>query len=210
MTETRREKELRFRRMHVAEAAEVLFAEKGFDGTTMDQLALRAELSKSTLYTLFQSKDELLFFMHLVDARVGFEMLKGCADSEKTGLARLACYGRRLFEFYQRHPAKLRLRTFLDSRGVDRAKIAPQIQAEDRLHRYRERALLQGILEVGIEDGSLRSDLDLEQVMLHFVYSLHAIAKQSLFPTHIFDLDPHESFANYLSLFLRGVRGQGE
>jgi AcrR family transcriptional regulator len=55
----RRERERRQRRLCIVEAAESIFSERGFEGTTMQQIADRAELSKATLYLYFKSKEEL-------------------------------------------------------------------------------------------------------------------------------------------------------
>jgi AcrR family transcriptional regulator len=41
-------------------AARQLFAEKGFDKTTVDEIMERANLSKGTFYTYFKSKEELI------------------------------------------------------------------------------------------------------------------------------------------------------
>ncbi len=40
-------------------AAEELFSEKGFAKTTMDDIAAKAQYSKRTIYTYFESKDEI-------------------------------------------------------------------------------------------------------------------------------------------------------
>jgi len=57
---SRKEKEEAFRRDLVLDAAESLFAEKGFDGTTVSDIASRSELAKGSLYQLFQSKEEII------------------------------------------------------------------------------------------------------------------------------------------------------
>jgi AcrR family transcriptional regulator len=57
---TRKEREEAFRRDLVLDAAESLFAEKGFDGTTVAEIAERSELAKGSLYHLFQSKEDII------------------------------------------------------------------------------------------------------------------------------------------------------
>ena len=57
---TRKEREEAFRRDLVLDVAERLFAEKGFDGTTVADIAERSELAKGSLYHLFQSKEEII------------------------------------------------------------------------------------------------------------------------------------------------------
>lgn len=55
----RRKRERTERREQILEAAEQVFLERGLSGTTMEEVASRAELSKGTLYLYFKSKDEL-------------------------------------------------------------------------------------------------------------------------------------------------------
>jgi AcrR family transcriptional regulator len=57
--EERRERELELRRADVLAAAAAEFAEKGFDGAQMSALAARAEVALGTLYSLFESKEQL-------------------------------------------------------------------------------------------------------------------------------------------------------
>jgi AcrR family transcriptional regulator len=57
--EERRERELELRRADVLAAAAVEFAEKGFDGAQMSAIAGRAEVALGTLYSLFESKEQL-------------------------------------------------------------------------------------------------------------------------------------------------------
>lgn len=49
-----------FHRGSILAAAERLFAEKGTEKTTMDDIAREAEYSKATLYVYFQSKEEII------------------------------------------------------------------------------------------------------------------------------------------------------
>ncbi len=58
-TEARKEREKALRREAIQNAAMHLFFDQGFEGTTMDQIAEKAELSKGTLYLYFSSKAEL-------------------------------------------------------------------------------------------------------------------------------------------------------
>jgi len=47
-------------RQHIFESALVLFREKGFDATTMQQIAERAEVAKSAAYYYFPSKEAII------------------------------------------------------------------------------------------------------------------------------------------------------
>ena len=57
-TKERKEREKEVRKKTILEAAKTVFFQKGFQGTTMDQIAEVAELSKGSLYLYFPSKEE--------------------------------------------------------------------------------------------------------------------------------------------------------
>lgn len=50
-----------FHRSHIMAAAKTLFSAKGMDGTSMDDIARRAEYSKSTIYVYFSGKDDIYY-----------------------------------------------------------------------------------------------------------------------------------------------------
>jgi len=96
----------------IREAAAALFLEKGYQGTSMDDVAAAARISKQTIYTHFASKEEL--FADLVLGNVErveefvstmAETVNGAGDLEE-GMRRLA---RRYIRLVAR-PEVLRLR----------------------------------------------------------------------------------------------------
>ena len=52
---------VQFHRSHITEAAKELFSAKGLEGTTMDDIAAKAEYSKSTIYVYFSGKDDIYY-----------------------------------------------------------------------------------------------------------------------------------------------------
>ena len=58
-TKERKKREKKARKDAILEAAKGVFFEKGLQGTTMDQIAEAAELSKGSLYLYFPGKEEL-------------------------------------------------------------------------------------------------------------------------------------------------------
>lgn len=74
---TKKERLATFNRNNILEAAESLFAEKGLDKTSMDDVAKGADCSKSTIYVYFRSKEEIrdsIILMHMEGLR---DALKG-------------------------------------------------------------------------------------------------------------------------------------
>lgn len=66
--EKRRERERQRHREEIMEAAEAVFAEKGFHNTTVEEVAARSEFSVGTLYNFFSSKEEL--YKSLIEKRI--------------------------------------------------------------------------------------------------------------------------------------------
>lgn len=56
---SRKERERIYKRQEIINAAREVFAHRGFSAATLDEIAERAEFGKGTLYSYFQSKEEL-------------------------------------------------------------------------------------------------------------------------------------------------------
>jgi DNA-binding transcriptional regulator YbjK len=66
----------------ILDKAEILFAEKGFDGISMDELARKAKVNKAMIYYYFSSKDKL--FGSLIERRINeFDLLLNSLDLDK-------------------------------------------------------------------------------------------------------------------------------
>ncbi|MBW1659496.1 MAG: TetR/AcrR family transcriptional regulator, partial [Deltaproteobacteria bacterium] len=68
----RKEREKNQRRKKILKAAEKVFAKRGFQGATIQEIALEAELSVGTIYNFFSGKDALysvILISHLDEMR---------------------------------------------------------------------------------------------------------------------------------------------
>ncbi|NUW37855.1 TetR family transcriptional regulator [Nonomuraea sp. SMC257] len=61
MEETRRERKKRLTRQRIAMVAVALFAEQGYEETTVAQIAAAADVDPKTFFNYFRSKDDVLF-----------------------------------------------------------------------------------------------------------------------------------------------------
>lgn len=89
--QARRQRELELRRADILAAATEVFAERGFEGAQVSEIASRAEVSLATIYVLFDNKEglyrALLQEVSLdIFARVG-ELVKGIEDPVENLLA---------------------------------------------------------------------------------------------------------------------------
>src|SRR5512138_3987744 len=66
---TRRQAQARQTRLQIAEAARVLFLEKGYAGTTIEAIAEKSNVAPETIYATFKNKRKVLSF--LFDISIG-------------------------------------------------------------------------------------------------------------------------------------------
>lgn len=79
----RKEREKDFRRRQIQAAAKELFILKGFNSTTIDEIAERAELSPATIYLYFKNKEELYASINLITLQELFNEIKKVYNNKK-------------------------------------------------------------------------------------------------------------------------------
>ena len=100
----RREEEKERRRLEIIEAAEALYAQKGWDAVTMDQVARSARLSRALVYVYFRDKEDLLFAITsraLEELRHRFEK---AAAAYPLGIDQVSAMGHAYALFQQERP----------------------------------------------------------------------------------------------------------
>lgn len=162
----RRERERARKRKEMADAAEKLFREQGFDEVTMDHVAEAAEFSKRTLYQYFGSREELVCAC-IREAFAAFDRyLEPILRGAETGRDKLLALGRAHSSFRNDHRyyhGAIAYSIF----GLDDA--APARGPEGEACRiwveemYRK---IEGFLRLGCGDGSIRCGLDERRVAL--------------------------------------------
>src|SRR5579859_3613513 len=82
----RREEEKERRRAEILDAAEALYARKGWDALTMDQVARSARLSRALVYVYFRDKEDLLFAIGERAVRLLLDRFKAAAAGTTLGM----------------------------------------------------------------------------------------------------------------------------
>ena len=89
----RRERQKQDRERRILAAARRLFDRKGYDATSMENVAARAGLAVGTLYNYFPSKEELLFAISRADTepllRIGEAILADLPDDPAEAIGAL-------------------------------------------------------------------------------------------------------------------------
>lgn len=107
----------------ITEAAEKLFAERGYDGTTVGEIAAEAQCSVGAFYARFKDKESLLLHVHAGQCRQLVERIEFLCDllrAENAGLEEMV---RQLVRGLFRHAAGRRslTRVFIHRSGSDPA-----------------------------------------------------------------------------------------
>ena len=153
----RREEEKERRRLEIIEAAEGLYAARGWDVLTMDQIARAARLSRALVYVYFKDKDDLL----LAIAGRGMEKLaerfREATRNVERGLDKMEAMGRAYIVFGTEFPHYFDAETRFQSGhklGEDRPCEADCGLAATKVH-----DVLVDTLRLGLADGSIRPDI---------------------------------------------------
>jgi len=195
----RRERERKRHREEILEAAEAVFAEKGFHRTTVEDVAARAEFSVGTLYNFFSSKEEL--FTSLIEKRIEqlsttvtevLEEVKAPEEAVRVLLRSRINHAFRhqgiisldLLEYLHDHPLKMRQKM-----GALREQIQNRL-----IEFFRE----------GMASGEFRSDLD----PFDMTIALESLSHGFLFEwlTNPKRVDLRDKYEVIIRLFFDGVR----
>lgn len=97
---SRKDREKILRKQEIMKAAAQLFAKKGFNHTTLEEIAAKAEFGIGTIYNYFQSKEEI--FKSIIDNTFdrSYEILNQCVKETPSLIDFFKVYTRKVFEFY--------------------------------------------------------------------------------------------------------------
>jgi AcrR family transcriptional regulator len=155
----KRDKLTEFNRGIILEAAKALFEEKGMPQTTMDDIAKQADVSKSTIYVYFRSKDEIYYTL-IYDSMVMLKerlagVLENNADFEETYFT--IC--RMLADFQREHP--LYFDGMMNEIGTSEEDFAQCPVLRDIFETGEEtNAIMADALRRGMDSEFLKADLE--------------------------------------------------
>lgn len=158
----RRERERLERRQSILTAAYELFVEKGYDATTMDDIAERAELSKPTLYAHFKNQDEL-YLVIVAEGLLPLEQTFRKIIARKNGVEeKIKALYIALSRYYLDYQEFYRLGELFYQDNV-RRKISPGLAEEINERLGRLLTMAADLIREGISTDVFRQDLNPEQ-----------------------------------------------
>ncbi len=101
-TRERRERERKMRKNQILSAARELLAENGIAGTSMNQIAERAELSVGTLYIYFKNKEDLYASLQEEGLDLLYDSITKAVEKGGTPLDKLRQIARTYLKFSEK------------------------------------------------------------------------------------------------------------
>lgn len=171
---TRREREKQARYDAILDAAELVFSEKGYDRTSMDDIARTASLSRALLYVYFKDKAAIQRSIILRAGESLCRRFEQARDTATTGLAQITAMGEAYYQFYLEEPDYFSALTKASTAMTE----ADEQQAMDMMcSESGLMELMEGAIRLGLEDGTLNRDRihNPEQTALYLRGALHGV-----------------------------------
>ena len=185
----------------IAAAAQV-FAQKGFSGTVMAEIAACAGIGKGTIYEYFNSKEDLFFAVFEwymkqsgAAATVGISVLGGSAASRlmalsdsliRTWVTMMDVYSL-VMEFWAASAS---------------SQMRKRFKAAFR-HGYEDfRNIVSSLIQNGVELGEFRSDIDSDATAAALVGTWDALLLQAWFDDNF---DPVTTAENFMTVVINGL-----
>jgi len=153
----RRDEEKERRRLEIIEAAEGLYAERGWDAVTMDQVARAARLSRALVYVYFKDKDDLLLAIASRAMQRMAERFRHAAMTHPRGIDKVRAIGHAYIAFAGEFPHYFDAETRFQAHRAGSGGTATEhacVLAADGVH-----AVMLDVLEQAMADGSVRRDI---------------------------------------------------
>jgi TetR/AcrR family transcriptional regulator len=153
----RRGEEKERRRAEILDAAEALYAKKGWNALTVDQVARSARLSRALVYVYFRDKEDLLFAIGERAMRLLHDRFKAAIAGTARGMDQVDAIGRAYMGYAHEFPHYFDFCTRFQSHSMEADSStnegACQVAGDQVLG-----TVVQAI-ETGIRDGSIRADV---------------------------------------------------
>lgn len=204
----RKSREKQKRRKEILETAEKLFSgKKGLDAT-MDDLAVKTELAKGTLYLYFPNKKNIL--IALTERGIGLlrKRLSRVIDETKTGVEQLSDNGDKFVEFLKEKPFYSTLILKFEKTIITDSETGSKVLLIEPVLE-----ILYKILQKGKSDGTIRSDIGTKELvtilwsqMLGILSTLHG--REEIMK--IYGVDPDWIIRGHYRVIMNGLAEEKE
>ena len=153
-----RSEKSKLRKKTILEAAEKLFVQKGYEATGMDEICMLSSLSRRTVYSYFDSKQEILYAImseHLSSLKKEFETIIKDNDDFMICWKQIFCAK---LSFNRNCPMDVKLIQSTRSKEIQKNMDSEALQKIISIGQRIEE-MLAGIMEKGVAEGIVRDDI---------------------------------------------------
>ena len=182
------------RRKEIFAASVHLFLEKGFNETSMREIAVAARIGKSTLYDYYKSKDEILVSYFANEIAVITARAEEIIQANSTIAGKL------------RGVMQMHLAYLVDSRqtflklSFEAQRLSAESQDQIQIYRHAYQDMLRELIEEGIRRGEFRPVNSL--FTARSIFSMLSIAVFTTRPTGT----PEEMLEQALGILFEGIK----
>lgn len=204
----RKQREKEARRNRIIEAAKKVFLEKGIERATMKEIAQEAELSKAALYLYFKNKEELTFELLHISFSMIQDLIRQVDGDGGSGYEKLERAAAMFRQMYREQPEYIYFSLVMEQYSYSISNNLPTTQKCMQLIDEIEQSVV-ALLKEGIEDGSIRADLDAEKSAVLFLHMSISFIQRISMMKGIFsidsDYDTYELVDHMFSVFLHSL-----
>ncbi|GAA2181175.1 TetR/AcrR family transcriptional regulator [Brooklawnia cerclae] len=215
--EERRQQSMELKKRDIVDAAERVFFSKGYQSSSMNEVAKDAEFSKRTVYTYFTSKEQIYFEIMIRGYRLLLDRLE--RDLRETNpadaLQELRCIFLTLFSFGQDHPDHFRAIMDYETKGSDNRPGVPD-ESRDECYRLGEQLFghLAHALARGRAEGTFSDVADCGSAALTLwacaIGVLNTALKKASYLEGYHHVDPDEFVASSFDMITRLISTGGD
>jgi len=196
------------RRNQILDAAEGVFFERGFEGTSVDAVAEVATVSKGLIYLYFANKHELFLGLTLRGLEELHRRMVEATESAEadTGLKKYRAIGVAYLRFSQEHPGYFRAVATFEASEIDPAELG-EVEAACVAKARWCLDFATTVVEEGQRDGSIRTDVPARLAAVSVWSQMHGVIQHArLRPfdardakdRRIHDSEPSDLFAMFI------------
>ena len=193
----------------IVDAAEKVFFTKGYESTTLEDIAKEADIVRGTLYIYFKSKEDIYMAIAIRGSRKLTQLLAVTTDYDVTGIESLKLQLDIWHDFRINYPAytEAYVRGYGLQQSAIEASRVNEFQKDIDFHGQKIREAL----ETGIKDGTVEKAIEISKIPMVFFSVLQSILLPSLqlkanMKMHNVTLD--ELYNQSINLLLRGITTQ--
>lgn len=161
----RKQREYDKRKQLILKTSMDLFSQKGFSQVTLEDIARTIEFSKGTIYSHFESKEEIYAHLLLDHLSILLGRLKESVRISKSAIEGIRECLKVYIEFYRNHKEYFQLLFFIDLFS-NHYRIPKTILKEIQTQKVACLAELQEVLKKGAEDGLFDGNYSLKDIAL--------------------------------------------